>query len=50
MKFTDVTQRVPARKSGSPVWPKSSQQVSSEPHVLSGNGGAELGESRTQAA
>ena len=50
MKFADVTQRVPARESGSPAWLKCSQQVSREPHVLSGNGGSELGETRTQAA
>jgi len=49
MKFINVAQRVPARKSDSPAWLKSSQQVSSEPHALAGNGGVKLGESRTRA-
>jgi len=43
MKSINVAQRVPARKSDSPVWLKSSQQASSEPLVLAGNGGAEPG-------
>ncbi len=58
MKFTNAAQRVPARKSDSPVWLKSSQQTSSESLALAGNGGAEpgmlprhpfMGESRTRA-